>query len=101
MSYILDHILIFYIVLHYGIIIPPMKRTCGLSISSEYVNSGIDRFEKNQRKLIYSLRGRLYRSLDTIIVLYVASPYSMFASPLCEEWNSDTLFYANLKKCGA
>ena len=45
-----------------------IKRVYGHRISSKYVNNCIDGFEATQRKLTFSLRGRLYMSSNNIIV---------------------------------
>ena len=48
-------------------------------------------FEAVLRKMISSLRGRLYKSVNTVVASYVSSPYFILSSPLCAKWNIETL----------
>ena len=38
-------------------------------------------------KMISSLRGRLYKSVNTVVASYVSSLYFILSSPLCAKWN--------------
>ena len=42
-------------------------------------------------KMISSLRGRLHKSINTVVASYVSSPYFMLSSPLCTcaKWNKN------------
>ena len=68
-----------------------ITRGYGHSISREYCTNNIDGFEAVLRKMISSLRGRLYKSVNTVVASYVSSPYFILSSPLCAKWNIETL----------
>ena len=57
----------------------------------EYCTNNIDGFEVVLRKMISSLRGRLHKSINTVVASYVSSPYFMLSSPLCAKRNMETL----------
>ena len=52
-----------------------INRGYGHSISREYCTNNIDGFEAVLRKMISSLRGRLHKSVNTVVASYVSSPY--------------------------
>ena len=54
-----------------------ITRGYGHSISGEYRTNNIDGFEAVLRKMISSLRGRLHKSVNTVVASYVSSPYFM------------------------
>ena len=68
-----------------------ISRGYGQSISREYCTNNIDGFQAVLRKMISSLRGRLHKSVNTVVASYVSSPYFMLSSPLCAKWNVETL----------
>ena len=68
-----------------------ISRGYGHSIPREYCTNNIDGFQAVLRKMISSLRGRLHRSVNTVVASYVSSPYFMLSSPLCAKWNVETL----------
>ena len=52
-----------------------ITRGYGHSISREYCTNNIDIFEAVLRKMISSLRGRLHKSVNTVVASYLSSPY--------------------------
>ena len=49
-----------------------ITRGYGHSISREYCTNNIDGFEAVLRKMISSLRGRLHKSVNTVVASYVS-----------------------------
>ena len=41
-------------------------------------------------KMISSLRGRLHKSVNTVVASYVSSPYFKLSSQTCAKWNMET-----------
>ena len=64
-----------------------ITRGYGHSISREYCTNNIDGFKAVLRKMISSLRGQLYKSVNTVVASYVSSPYFILSSPLCAKKN--------------
>ena len=68
-----------------------ITRGYGHSMSAEFCTNNFDEFEAILRKMISSLKGRSHKSVNTIVVSCVSSPYFMLRSPLCVKWNMETL----------
>ena len=53
-----------------------ITRGYGHSISREYCTNNIDGFEAVLRKMISSLRGRLYKSVNIVVASYMYLPHT-------------------------
>ena len=68
-----------------------ITRGYGHNISGKFCINNIDGLGAVLRKMISSLRGRLHKSVNTVLASYVSSRYFMLSSPLCAKWNMETL----------